>query len=384
MSGLELIRRAPPRLFEALLQFVLPVILVVRFLIGRIVGIGILSLILYWSMWHFGESKPLTLAQLALWIDDLPDGAKTAFVTVILTVLGFLVAFHTATANWKAETLARMQIEIAGQLDEFFSEVLCLADDAMIFAERLLTVVEDANRLGRSPERDFKVQYEYSKASQFLATRDRLVELGVQVHHLGGRHGTILLSIWGAPKALDDCQEALSAMTHAIWVKVPFVVENNPDRVGEVIRQLDATEFMRLLACFEENKVRIAGLSGALRGALLQPLANINFAWIAGIRRQKFRAALVPALERIRYVGTMEDEPNGILRLIPGQVIGTASSGFPKPGPDQPETMEAVVDGLDGRGMVRIKYRLKENRHGKSSTWAWMPVYAEAASDKVD
>jgi hypothetical protein len=71
------------------------------------------------------------------------------------------------------------------------------------------------------------------------------------------------------------------------------------------------------------------------------------------------------------------DEPNGILRLIPGQVIGSASNSFPKPGPGQPETMEAVVDGLDGRGMVRIRYQLKENRHGKSSTWAWMPIHAE-------
>lgn len=74
----------------------------------------------------------------------------------------------------------------------------------------------------------------------------------------------------------------------------------------------------------------------------------------------------------------MDEPENGILRLIPGQVIGTAANSFPKPEADQPEFMEAVVDGLDGRGMVRIRYQLKENRHGKSRTWAWMPVYAEA------
>ena len=72
------------------------------------------------------------------------------------------------------------------------------------------------------------------------------------------------------------------------------------------------------------------------------------------------------------------DGPNGVLRLIPGQLIGAGSNSFPKPGPGQPETMDAVVDALDGRGMVRINYRLKENRHGKSPTRGWMPFFVEA------
>jgi hypothetical protein len=197
MSRLEIFRSAPPRLIAVMLRYVLPVILALRFLIGSTFGLAILSLILYFCMWQFGESKPLTFAQLALWIDDLPPEAKTAFVSVILTVLGFLVAFHTATANWKAETQARMKLEIADQVEDFFNEVLYLSDKATSFADRLLNAVEDAKKLGRSAENDFKVQYEYSKAAEFLATRDRLIELSVRVHRLGSRHSTTLLSVGG-------------------------------------------------------------------------------------------------------------------------------------------------------------------------------------------
>ena len=91
-------------------------------------------------------------------------------------------------------------------------------------------------------------------------------------------------------------------MRDAIRIKVPFVGEHNPDLVGEVMRQLDPTEYKTFLTRFEQNRDRIAGLSGALRGALLQPLSEINFAWIVGIRRPKFRAALSPALEKVRKI----------------------------------------------------------------------------------
>lgn len=295
-----MIRRLPSRFAIALVRYVLPVVIVLRSLFGSLLGVAILSSLLYCFMWNFSETRPFTLAQLALWLDELPSEAKTSFITVVLTVLGFLVAFHTATANWKAETQARMKMDIADQIEMFFSEVLRLSDKTTIFAERLVTAVENIREQGRSAELDFQVSYAFSKSTEFLATRDRLTELSVQVHRIGSRHGATLLSVWGGLATLYECADALSEMSEAMWVRVPVVVEHNPNPVEEVVRQLDAAEYKALLICFEKNKARISALSGALRGQLLQPLTVINFAWVAGFRTPLLRSALSTAIEKVR------------------------------------------------------------------------------------
>lgn len=74
----------------------------------------------------------------------------------------------------------------------------------------------------------------------------------------------------------------------------------------------------------------------------------------------------------------MQDEPNGILPLILGEVIGRAGRELlPAPGQDQPAERVVEVDSGRPHGLVRIKYRLMRNKHGKSVNWFWTAVHAE-------
>lgn len=99
MFGLSLLRRMPPALTAHLFYYGLPVLLALRFLVGTVWGVFLLSAVVYCVSWLGGDSKPLTLGQLILWIDGLPTESKTAVVTSLLTVLGFLVAFHMSPAH---------------------------------------------------------------------------------------------------------------------------------------------------------------------------------------------------------------------------------------------------------------------------------------------
>lgn len=71
------------------------------------------------------------------------------------------------------------------------------------------------------------------------------------------------------------------------------------------------------------------------------------------------------------------DQPNGILPLIRGDIIGSAARGLPPPGEDQPAELLADVDSGPPYGLVRIRYRLMRHKHGKSISWFWTAVHAE-------
>lgn len=73
----------------------------------------------------------------------------------------------------------------------------------------------------------------------------------------------------------------------------------------------------------------------------------------------------------------MQDEPNGILPLILGEVIGQTAQSLPRPGPDQPTERTVEVDSGRPHGVVRIRYRLVRHKHGKSVSWFWTAVHAE-------
>lgn len=81
----------------------------------------------------------------------------------------------------------------------------------------------------------------------------------------------------------------------------------------------------------------------------------------------------------------MQDEPNGILPLILGDVIGrTSRELLPVPGAGQPAEQVVEVDTGRPHGLVRIRYRLMRHRHGKSENWFWTAVHAEKVSGSLE
>jgi hypothetical protein len=67
---------------------------------------------------------------------------------------------------------------------------------------------------------------------------------------------------------------------------------------------------------------------------------------------------------------------NGILAAVPGHLIGGASRTLPDPATAPDDELTAEVDAGDV-GRVRIAYRRRRIRHGRSSHWAWLAVSAE-------
>ena len=75
---------------------------------------------------------------------------------------------------------------------------------------------------------------------------------------------------------------------------------------------------------------------------------------------------------------------NGILRLIPGDVVGGGASELPPAGPGEAgeprRQVQALVPEL---GTVVLTYELKRNRRsGRSENWFWVAVRADLVSSE--
>ncbi|WP_281982864.1 hypothetical protein [Azonexus hydrophilus] len=300
MFGLSLLRRMPAALTASLFYYGLPVLLVLRFLTGTVWEVFLLSALLYWMSWLVGDSKPLTPGQLLVWIDGLPTESKTAVITSLLTILGFLVAFHTATLNWKAEALAHLKAHVAGEIESFFTEASRLTTDAQIYVRSLIDAVNSVQVDGPTFDAMFKIQRTLEQLPKFLATRDRLSAMSVEVHGIAGRHYLLLSTVWGATKVLEDSAAAFSEITNKMWVRLPNIQNGHPDPVAEYLRQINVSECAAFVTCCEKNYDFINGATGGLRGSLLAPLVGFNFSSVLSLSGK--RSTFVDALVKVREV----------------------------------------------------------------------------------
>lgn len=305
MFGLSLLRRMPPTILACIFYYVLPVLLVLRFLVGTVWGVFFLSAVVYSVSWLTGDSKPLSLGQLVLWIDGLPTESKTAVITSLLTVLGFLAAFHTATLNWKAEALAQLKAHVAGEIELFFTEATRLTTDAQIYVRSLVNVVNAAHAGGQHFAASFEIERALEQLPKYLATRDRLSAMAVEVHELSGRHHAVLSSVWGATKILEECAESFADITKKMWVHLPYIKAGHSNLIDEFLRQVDVRECAAFVACCERNKAFISGASGGLRGSLLAPVVGVNLSTVHSLSGK--RSIFVEALIKLREGGGKRD-----------------------------------------------------------------------------
>lgn len=302
MPSINLIRRLPPSLSAWLFYRGMPIALIARFLIGNIYGVFLGAICLYAFIWGFGGIKPLTLGQLLVWVDDLPIEAKTGLIAALLTIVGFLFAFHTATANWKAEALSNLKLHVATEIENFFAEASRLTSDAQIYADTLVNTVNKIQGNSDPAAVEFAVQWAIDRLPQFLAVRERLASMSIEVHRLSGKYFSVLATVPGATNALEDCAAAFTEITQNMWFHVPSIQHGNPNAITLFFSQVNVTQCSRFITSCEENFDRVNGLSGAVRGALLAPIIGLKLGtWTSMLgKKAVFTEALTKVGERQR------------------------------------------------------------------------------------
>lgn len=297
---LDLLRKIPPRWIGRLLFIFAPLAVLQRALLGTMQGALFCSVSLYWYMEVFGEAKPLSTSQLVLWLAELSVESKTGLATSLITVVGFVVAFRTATLNWKEQTRTTLRIAIADEIERFFDEVARRTIDAQLYAEAVVAEVTRIQASRLNPTASGVIDLLIQDGPKFRENRQRLVSLSIEVHRLGSKHYTLLAPLGGVLKALEDCVTSFRQITTEMWVQVPTITPDHPNPHTSFIDQIDVAKWNSFAACCERNYHIIDGLIGGIRGALLAPLAELTPSALTSVlgMRARFEQALADVRHR--------------------------------------------------------------------------------------
>lgn len=268
--------KLPPYLSVPIFYVFVTVWFLYRFLFGNLFGIFVTVLVLhYFSESLFGIT-PLGFDGLMAWAVIQSESTKSALLGSVVTIVGFLVAYATATANWKSQLLANLKLQAAGELEVFFAECSKLAADCEIYANSLIEAVDKIQKGCSVDEAVFLTHYNRDQGQLFLQKRQRLVSLGIEVHRLNGKYNTLLISAPGLKSGLNSATMALERTTEKLWIHVPFHIQNDQNPVQTFVNQVNVTECTALRNSVSDNHGELNFSSGGVRGNLMSTVIGFN------------------------------------------------------------------------------------------------------------
>ncbi|MDO9419968.1 MAG: hypothetical protein Q7T66_04820 [Herminiimonas sp.] len=279
-----LLRYISPNVFSALFFWGMPVLLFIRYLFTNPRGVLLLVSTIYVFAFYFSDSPPYTFAELIMWFDSLDKEFKTGVATSLLTIIGFLITFHAATNSWKGEVLAKLRVEAAYDIENFFNEASRLTCELSIFAKAVIRAVEGYKLNGVTSETTFQLQQIIDQTPQYLVTRDRLSAMSVEAHRFGGRHAAIISGLPLATLMLEKSIQSLTEITRNIWFRLPNQLQEQQIASDDYVARIDLKNLQAYIETYEEKIESMHGSDGGLRGILLYAVTGFNLSMINSVK----------------------------------------------------------------------------------------------------
>jgi hypothetical protein len=276
----------PPKISVPLFYAFITLMYLIRFLVGNTYGIFLLALFIYYRADELFGISPYTFDQLALWLVSQSESTKTALLSSFITVIGFMLAYATATANWKGQLLANLKLQAAGELDVFFSEYSKLATDCEIYASSLTEAVDKIQKNCTLDKAVFLASYNRDQGKIFIQKRQRLIAMGVDVHSFQGRYSTLFLSAPNLKSSLDAAITAVTNINDKLWINVPFHIKGDENVVQTFVNQVNVADCFALKSAVDAHHDELNFSSGVVRGNLMSTVIGFNIWTMYNLYRQ--------------------------------------------------------------------------------------------------
>ncbi|WP_049630362.1 hypothetical protein [Cellvibrio sp. pealriver] len=279
--------KLPPNVSVPMFFILMTFVLLYRFLFGSVVGILLCCIALYKLSGFLFGVDPLNFDELMMWLVTQGETTKAAVLSSVITVIGFLIAYATATSNWKAQLLANMKIQAAGEIEVFFAECSRLSTDCSLYAEALVEAVDKIQKDCALDDAVFLAHYNREQSQIFIQKRQRLVSMGIDVHRIHGKYGALLLSSPGLKAELDSATKALTNIIDKVWINVPFHVQGDQNVIQTFVNQVSVVDCISLKNAVEKNSSELSFASGGLRGNLMSTVVGFNFWTIFNLYKER-------------------------------------------------------------------------------------------------
>ena len=189
---IDYFKKIPPSVSVPIFYGFVLVGFTLRFLFATVFGALILVVGIYFYIEYCTTVSPFNSIELVTWIISLEAGYKIALLSSSVTIVGFVVAFHTATINWRNQMRAQLKVQAAGEIENFFAAVSRNITTADLYVKSLIETVNEIQAGASLHMAYFSVDYAQKKAGEFEAARNLLIEASIEVHRLIGRNHNLL------------------------------------------------------------------------------------------------------------------------------------------------------------------------------------------------
>lgn len=287
MSPFDAFRKFDPKLISFFLFYVVPIIIFFRYIVSTLYGIFFFSIALYFYRCYFGESKPYSPDQLLLWIDGIPSESKSSIVSVFVTIIGFLIAFHSAKTNWIFQARTQLKLQVAKEIRQFYRDAIDEIGNIQLFVKSVIRALDLYKAEGPSEKAHLYASWTLKDLPEFERARNRVSTLSVNVADLVGSNFVLLSTISGAVDALKDCERALQEVAEAMWILLPQMDADSPDFLAAYASQVDRNKYENLITLCEKNSNFISGMHGGVVGALTQEVTGFSLQSVFTIYKDK-------------------------------------------------------------------------------------------------
>lgn len=297
--------KIPPSISVPFFYGLITSLFIVRFFIANLYGMFFLAVGIYYCSDGLFGVEAYTFPQLIDWFAVQSEGTKTAFLGSIVTVVGFLIAYATATYNWKAQALSQLRMQAAGEIDVFFAQCAKLTTDCQIYADALVEAVDKIHKNCTVEEAVFLVNYNRGQGQLFLQKRQQLVALGIEVHRLQARYSNLLVLAPGLKSNMDLAVNSLARITEKVWFQVPFQIDGDQDPVQTFVNQVNVADCMAFSEATQDNFGQLNFTSGGVRGILQSSVVGFNLWSLLFLFRERngFKEAIVEHYNAVRKHG---------------------------------------------------------------------------------
>lgn len=259
-------------------------ILAGRWLVTSAYGYLLLALIAYYLAGWFAASRPLTPSELGQWLIVQPRDVTIAIAQTLVTVVGFMLAFAVANFAWRNQRRTELRLAAGDEIQGFFQEICDLLISMGIYAELLSEMRAMLDSPSSQSEVGSKADAVVRRTPEFVAARQRLSRLAIQVHSLRQKHELVLAQQFLAMRCFQAAQDALERASKSMWILAPESIES-PVGTMMFVSKCDSTTWKTFEKDADEARKRISMTAGAIRGLFISDVIKPNASMLAHIRK---------------------------------------------------------------------------------------------------
>lgn len=278
------LRRLNHGLRQAAVVGLVWILATVHWLIGTITGVLVLAV----TVWNYvrwkGTITPFKSEDLLRWFIAQRGEVKLALAAMLLTLIGFMVAFWTASLTWARQKELELRLDAAQAIHARFQSVTRLLNSLDSYLYILRKSISEAEKATPGSMAASHLGFVNSRADAFAKDRQDLYAAMLDVYALNAEFAVVIANVIGVSR---DIQRASRAIEHAQekigLVRAPHVETKDPNFDQAFLAQCDNLTLQAAqeeCARAREDSTLLSGkASGKLTAGVIRPnlLALLSF-----------------------------------------------------------------------------------------------------------